>query len=72
MSSGINTIENLLSDRGIEEESAYSLHPMEELTDWIKDRNERLTVRVEQIGLEGCEPWYYDEECLRCYPSAGH
>lgn len=67
MSSGINTIENLLSDRGIEEESAYSLHTMEELTDWIKDRNERLTVRVEQIGLEGCEPWYYDEDegCIR-------
>ena len=67
MSSGINTIENLLSDRGIEEESAYSLHTMEELTAWIKDRNERLTVRVEQIGLEGCEPWYYDEDegCIR-------
>lgn len=57
MSSGINTIENLLSDRGIEEESAYSLHTIEELTDWIKDRNERLTVRVEQIRLEGCVPW---------------
>ncbi len=43
------------------------MHTMEELTEWIQSRNRTLTVKVDQIPLKECDPWYYDrdEDCIR-------
>ena len=47
--------------------SETPLHSMTELTDWIKERNDRLDVRVDRISLEECTPWFLDEKdgCIR-------
>jgi len=50
-----------------ESTSETPLHTMAELTEWIKERNDRLDVRVDRISLEECTPWFLDEKdgCIR-------
>lgn len=43
------------------------LHSMENLWEWIDDRNQSLSVALSPITLTECKPWYYDEKegCIR-------
>ena len=44
------------------EEHQYSLHSTKDILSWLEERKNNLEVRLEQITLDECEPWYYDEK----------
>ncbi len=59
----MNDQKNMILNRIGEEteESAYELHSMSELEDWLSSRGSGLNVAIKQISLEQCDPWFYDE-----------
>ncbi len=43
------------------------VHKTEDILQWVKKLNNTLTVKVNKISLEDCNPWFYDknEGCIR-------
>lgn len=44
------------------EEHQFSLHSTKDILSWLQERKDNLEVRLDQILLSECEPWYYDEK----------
>lgn len=56
---------NQITEEAVKEPQA--LHTIEELFGWLEERKKRLSVSLEKISLEKCQPWFYDrqEGCIR-------
>lgn len=56
-----------ITDEPEAEGQGNCLHSMEELYEWIQERNNTLQVFLQKISLEECRPWYYEEKegCIR-------
>lgn len=39
-----------------------AIHPLEELLEWINERNKTVAVEIHKIGLEESDFWFYDEK----------
>lgn len=37
------------------------LHSEDEILEWVKERNNKLTVNINHISLDECSPWFYNE-----------
>lgn len=44
------------------ERLSFSVHSTEDILDWLESRKKNLSVWLNQIPLEECTPWYYDEK----------
>lgn len=43
-------------------DNPFSLHSTKDILSWLEERKNNLEVRLDQILLSECEPWYYDEK----------